>query len=46
VLNEKRILERAGLGEIHALFARVPSIADDLVAWVTAVDGWLRAAAV
>ena len=46
VLNEKRILERAGIGDIHSAFARAPSTADDLVAWVTAVAGCLRAAAV
>jgi hypothetical protein len=36
VLNEKRLLEAAGLDGLHALFARVPSEPADLVGWVDA----------
>jgi hypothetical protein len=34
VLNEKRIVERAGLGDLHRLFAAVPAAPADLPGWV------------
>ncbi len=37
VLNEKRIVERAGLGEVHALFGAIPQDAPGLRAWVERV---------
>jgi len=40
LLNEKRIVERTGLADLHARFADVPTSPSELVAWV---DG-LRAA--
>ena len=36
VLNEKRILERAGLDGLHALFSEAPR-REELVGWVSAV---------
>jgi hypothetical protein len=36
VLNEKRILERAGLTELHALFSQAPR-REELVGWVSTV---------
>ncbi|MCL2449167.1 MAG: nucleotidyltransferase domain-containing protein [Polyangiaceae bacterium] len=38
VLNEKGILERAGLADLNALFARPPTDAPALDAWVSAVE--------
>jgi hypothetical protein len=37
VLNEKRILERAGLEALGRSFTHVPSEPERLVAWVQAV---------
>lgn len=34
VLNEKRILERAGLAGLHGLFAAIPAAPSELSAWV------------
>ena len=42
VLNEKRIVERAGLSEVHPLFAAVPQEAAGLRAWVERVEAVLR----
>jgi hypothetical protein len=39
VLNEKHLVERAGLGELHAQFTRVPPSTPGLVEWVDAVRG-------
>jgi Nucleotidyltransferase domain len=39
VLNEKHLVERAGLRELHAQFTRVPPSAPGLVEWVDAVRG-------
>ncbi|HEY0096858.1 MAG TPA: hypothetical protein VGB96_21200, partial [Archangium sp.] len=36
VLNEKRILERAGLAGVHALFTQAPR-REELVGWVSTV---------
>jgi hypothetical protein len=38
VLNEKRILERAGLGALHRAFAEVPAEPADLPSWVARLD--------
>lgn len=38
VLNEKRILERAGLQRVHGLFAAIPQDAPGLRAWVERVE--------
>jgi hypothetical protein len=38
VLNEKRIVERAGLGQVHALFSGIPQDAVGLRAWVERVE--------
>lgn len=43
VLNEKRILERAGLAGVHAQFAAIPQDAAGLRAWVERVEAPLRA---
>lgn len=37
VLNEKRIVERAGLGGLHQTFARVPIQRAELLAWLAAL---------
>ena len=42
VLNEKGIVEAAGLGEAHTLFSRVPSEPRALVGWVDDVGAALR----
>jgi hypothetical protein len=42
VLNEKRILERAGLTGLHALFSQAPR-REELVGWVSAVRAALDA---
>jgi hypothetical protein len=34
VLNEKRLIQSAGLDRVHALFAQVPLSSADLVTWV------------
>ena len=39
VLNEKHLVERAGLRELHAQFTRVPPSTPGLVEWVDAVRG-------
>ena len=39
VLNEKHLVERAGLRELHAQFTRVPPAAPGLVDWVDALRG-------
>jgi len=41
VLNEKRILERAGLQRVHPLFASIPQDAPGLRGWVERVEGEL-----
>lgn len=43
VLNEKRILERAGLRQVHALFGAVPQEPAGLRAWVERVEAVLKA---
>jgi hypothetical protein len=42
VLNEKRMIERAGLAGVEALFGHVPAGGDVLVDWVERVAGALR----
>jgi len=44
VVNEKRLVDRAGLGALHAAFAHVPAGPDPLAAWVAAVRADLDAA--
>jgi hypothetical protein len=39
VLNEKPLIARAGLQELHAQFAHVPASTSGLVEWVDAVRG-------
>jgi hypothetical protein len=39
VLNEKNLVERAGLREVHAQFTHVPTSSPALVDWVTALRG-------
>jgi hypothetical protein len=39
VLNEKKLVERVGLEELHARFARAPARAPELVDWVEALRG-------
>jgi len=41
VCNEKRLIETAGLGGIHALFAEIPVERERLVRWVDLVGDWL-----
>lgn len=41
VCNEKRLIETAGLGSIHSLFAEIPVERERLVEWVDRVAGWL-----
>jgi hypothetical protein len=43
VLNEKRIVERAGLGDLRRLFAELPPEPSDLPGWVERLSGVLRA---
>jgi hypothetical protein len=38
VLNEKRIVERAGLAHVQACFGDAPQAADDLLGWLARVD--------
>jgi hypothetical protein len=40
-LNEKHLVERAGLHELHAQFTRVPASTPGLVEWVDALRGQL-----
>jgi hypothetical protein len=42
VLNEKRIVERAGLGDLQRLFAEVPVEPSDLPGWVARLSGLLQ----
>jgi len=42
VLNEKRIVERAGLARMHALLSEIPPAADDLFAWANRAARALR----
>ena len=37
VCNEKRLIETAGLADLHALFAQVPNESASLVGWIDAV---------
>jgi hypothetical protein len=41
VLNEKRIVERAGLAELHGLLAGLPRTADGLCDWIARVEASL-----
>lgn len=41
VLNEKNLVDRAGLRELHAQFTRVPPSSPGLVEWVDALRGQL-----
>ena len=41
ICNEKRLIETAGLGRIHSLFAEIPVESERLVEWVDRVAGWL-----
>ncbi len=40
ILNEKKLIERAGLGDLHAGFVEVPTSPPQLIAWV---DGFRAA---
>jgi len=39
VLNEKNLVEKAGLREVHTQFTRVPPSPPALVEWVNALRG-------
>lgn len=39
--NEKRLIETAGLGGIHSIFAEIPVEREQLVEWVDRVANWL-----
>lgn len=41
VVNEKRILERAGLEALHPRFARVPVDREGLLSWIAAIEAEL-----
>jgi hypothetical protein len=45
VLNEKRIIEAAGLAATHDFFSRVPSKTEELTAWVAEVGGSINGGA-
>jgi len=40
VLNEKKLIERAGLQDLHAAFVDVPRSPAELVAWVERFRAW------
>jgi hypothetical protein len=42
VLNEKRIVEAAGLGDAHTAFLAVPAAPGELVDWVASVERFLE----
>ena len=37
VCNEKRLIETAGLGHIHSLFAEIPVESERLIQWIDRV---------